>query len=417
MRRSLILGLTLTSLATPLFSQGSALVVRTTQERLARRMNDSMGDGTDVPALQEGEVWEVLLDDGGRAVVRAAQAEGHLLELRARPAALMELFADEVRRSQRMADGMATLALGRMGVQPKDAIGMARAVFAWPKQCDTFALRIDADPDDPGAGFHAQVSMTPAAESDFAGLLQKLTPAGEGAPRLTQTNATMAMRFALDFGQLSGALTAMTEFMASIGAPSAEAAEQRNAMMQRYWDALGNGFSMAMDFDSGELQFISRVADAAAMRDIIATEEFTAWTSSVATMAPGLEAEVERDALVHRDVSLLRTTLTTDDPDAMPSPMLKNGRSVSHSGLAGEFLIGTTGLAPEAITRLIDRALDGEIELRPLAENMIGEVEVRFRDLVESSGQGQVPTDSMPQTVEIKIGNPGNALLIDIRGA
>lgn len=397
----------------PLAAQGSPLIVRTNQERLAYRMVDQMGNGGDLPELGQGQSWQVALDDGGTAVATAVDGDVGMIEIEAQPAALMKIFAAQVGQAQGMAQGMASFGLGQAGIPARDAVKIVRAAFDLPMQIDRLTLKVVGDPKAPEQGMQIDVGLTPKADTWLASLVGAMQPTGKGAPAVGNPGAGLQMQVDADLGKMADVMEPFNAFMAGIGADSKEIAATREKMLADYWAALGQGMAVSWDFGGSGMEALMGVAQGDILEQLVQSEAYREWAQAMSSMAPGVEVEVTPAAMTHRGVKVLRS-VTILDEDAPPNPMMPDGEMTAYSGVAGGYLVALTGGEAGDVKALIDRAIDGKVTLEKLPANTFARAHLKLAEMMDVMTQGMVPAGEVPEEADVTIKHVNGSLQLHI---
>ena len=183
--------------------------------------------------------------------------------------------------------------------------------------------------------------------------------------------------------------------------------------MKDYWKAIGNSMAMTWDIGGSGMEMLIGVRDADGLRNVISSPAYQEWTRAMAGMAPGMDVEINPTALEHRGISVL-SSVTTLDEDAPPNPMMPDGQMTSFAGIAGDYLVSTSGGDSADIKGLIDRALDGKIMREKLPSSVFARMTMNFADFLDAASQGMAPTGDMPETVKVSISNEQGVLQLNI---
>ena len=106
------------------------------------------------------------------------------MQVEARPAQLMHLFAAETAAAKGMAQGLCAMRLARAGVSPRHAVKLMRGVLNFPEQLAFARLIVHGDLDRPDEGFDAKLWLEPRVGSWLQSLVQALEPTARDVPAI-----------------------------------------------------------------------------------------------------------------------------------------------------------------------------------------------------------------------------------------
>ena len=92
-----------------------------------------------------------------------------------------------------------------------------------------------------------------------------------------------------------------------------------------------------------------------------------------------VDTEFEAGVFKHREVSVSKTTVTSDVPNAA----MPDGEQISFSAVANDFLVSTTGVTKDETNKLIDDALDQKIKRAPLAGSSLITAHIKLMALLD----------------------------------
>ena len=245
--------LTLPVIAPPTVAQtgGSPLVIKTASKGIAYVVLDRFGAAQELPALEQGMHYELSFDDGGTLSVGTDQGLIGMMQIEARPAELMDLFAEEAAAAKGMAQGFGVMALQQAGLDTREGVKIMRGVLNFPEQIALARLIVKGDPDRPRDGIDAQLWLEPTAGSWFAGLVGALKPTSKGVPVIDDPGALMSMTMNADFAAAAEYLAPFNEIMAAVGTKSKEDARMRVELLDQYWQALDGTMAMSWNIEGG----------------------------------------------------------------------------------------------------------------------------------------------------------------------
>ena len=152
--------------ALPLPAQDPPLVVKTSSHEVAVGVLVRFGSFDFPPVLGPGEHHVMTLGEGGIKVVKS-EGDAPLLQIEARPPALMAMYSDQMAQFRGIARSAGILALGQQGIQPGSAVQIVEAIIGFPNQIEALSLTLTGDPQAPQAGYHAELTLAPSADTWF----------------------------------------------------------------------------------------------------------------------------------------------------------------------------------------------------------------------------------------------------------
>lgn len=389
-------------------AQGSALVVKTNSREVATGMAEGLEVEGELPEAKEGSHYVVTLDDGGKAKVTVATGAAGYMELAAKPGALMEIFADKIEQVRGMAQGMGTMALSQSGMKPKDAVKLIQAIFDFPKQIDSFELKMPKDPEHAKKdGMDIDMHLTAVAGTGFAEFMSALQPNGQGAPTVA-SDGLMEMAFSAEGKGLAKAcmpfLTMIAPMMAKTDAELKSMLSVSEKMMNLF-----DG-SMAIGFTGDGMQMVAGLTDSKAYTDLIATPEYKAMMKMGTPMA---EVEVTEKAFEHRSISVMKTvTKGKDGAELPPNPLFGEGPIESHAAVAENYMLVNVGGKDGAIKSLIDQAVDKKMKRTPLSNNALMTMNMNVAKFAEKMGGS--PDEEAPEKMTMSLARTQSGLGLKI---
>jgi hypothetical protein len=192
----------------------------------------------------------------------------------------------------------------------------------------------------------------------------------------------MRMSLALDLGPLRPWLTGGVGLIAALGTKNEGERLRNRAVYGKLLDFHGGAVTVVGDPFRGVLRTVARLRDADGYRALMQEDgyrEAIAWLGGLGGLA---RIEFEPNAFAHRDVGVLAQTLQSD----IALPSMPTGGKRTYTAVAGDFLLGATALGRDAMTAMIDAALDGRIGKVAAADGVLLEVEAKFGELLDKAG-------------------------------
>ena len=390
-------------------SQGAALVVKTNDREVATNMAESFEVQGEVPEAKEGSHYVLSLDDGGKAKVTVADGKSGYMEMVAKPGVLMEIFADKIEQMRGMAQGMGTVALQQTGMKTKDAVKLIQAIFDFPKQIDSFELKLAANPEHAKQdGMDLDMHMSAVAGSGFAEFMTAMQPNGQGVPQLT-SGGMMNMALSLDGKGVAKAMMPLMGFLLPMLGKTEVDMKNAATIMEKSINLIDG--AMAMEFSDDGMRMIASITDAKAYTDLMASPEYKAFTTM---SSPVGDTEVTEKAFEHRSVSVTKSVLKPKEGSELPpNPLLGEGPVETYAAVAGNYMLVSMGGAKEGgIKGLIDQALDQKLKRAPLSNNALMTMDINMTKFAEKMG-GNAGEDA-PDKLSMVLGRTPTGLSIKI---
>jgi hypothetical protein len=406
------------ALALPLAAQdaavatatGSPVVLKTSSPELANRLLQRHAK-QEPKKLESGQMLVLTLDDGGQPQVAVEQGDAGLMQLQARPARLMEVYADKINEIRGMAQGMGTFVLSQQGIQAKDAISIIHAVFDFPNQIDSATLIVTGNPEEPQEGFDGSLTLTAKPETWFGRLIDAVQPEPSGAPKLEQSGAVMSAALAVKCADHS-VFKPILDVFAGMGSKTAEEKVKHEKYVDLSFKSADGTMAFAWNPASGGMQIVSGLADPDAVRKMWDDPDYQKWSEAQARSNPMVEVEADFDAFQHRDVKVGKTLLTMEDT-GMPNPLFKDGKAETYMAIAGKYtLLSMFGSSDEAIKQMIDGALDGKIGRKALGTDVLGMMSIKAAELADQMSEGRANSEEIPENIDVTLGRSGKSLTL-----
>jgi hypothetical protein len=147
---------------------------------------------------------------------------------------------------------------------------------------------------------------------------------------------------------------------------------------------------------------------------MIASGDYARMSEGARKMSPMVEAEVEANAFTHRDVPVMKTTVTAE----IDLPTMPSGEQISYSAVAGSYMVTVTAENPEVTKQLIDAALDQKLKRAPLPGGVLMVMEFKLMDLLDKLTPGGNPfagrEQQAPQLVRLTMDTKRGTLNFDV---
>ena len=397
--------------ALPLPAQDPPLVVKTSSHEVAVGVLVRFGSFDFPPVLGPGEHHVMTLGEGGIKVV-TSEGDAPLLQIEARPPALMAMYSDQMAQFRGVARSAGILALGQQGIQPGFAVQIIETIIGFPNQIEALSLTLTGDPQAPQAGYHAELTLAPGADTWFASLVDALAPASAGAPVLVNPNAMVQ-------GTVAMALKTqepLAPFMTLIEAMTRKSGEDKQSymeMVQKSFDNMTGVGALTWDLESG-MRIISGLKDPAAMKEILHDPGYMELVNLGLWGTPGVEIDHQIDLFEHRGVQVHKATIEMPAAMGIPNPLMPEGKVESHFAIAGNYSLDTSFGASDAdIRQLIDLVLDRKIKPAPLPGDVLGTVSIQLAEYVKLMGAAMPPVD-IPDIVRIDLAKADGQLVVRV---
>lgn len=391
-------------------SAASPLVITTTDPTVAMGVNRMFKGAAGMPEIGEGKALVLSLDDGGKLSSRDAAA-GDWLRIEANPAALMKVFKKEVAQGRMTAGMFGGMALAQSGLDAEAIDVILDAVFDFPNQLDALVVSI---PKSYAAGeqMDVVVDLAPKAETWFAQLVTGLKPHAKGLRNLSQSGAMMHAAFDMDFAAVSPLLMPMVELFTGFMIEDDALKAKAKTLYANYMSGYAGPMSMTFDMEDG-MRVLVEASDGDAITAAMKDPAWLEITKASADMAGGV-VDVNLDALQHRDVTVIESTVELDDPAS--NPLAKDGKMSTMVAVGGDaMLMSMMGDAKSSIKSLIDLALDAKNARKPLGKLMTMHFDVVRFGAFMASQTGQELGEEAPENIDIGLAKNDKGLHLEVK--
>ena len=357
-----------------------AIVLETSEMMIAMGLLDQFGSDDKLPDLGEKEHYVLTVMSDKTASVKKSDTKVGWVEVTLHPPALMELFKDEIDANWDMASGGAIMVMTQqMGLTTKNAAEVMKAVRGFPNQIKTITIGLSSNPQTEFKGMKAALSITPVADSWMGKLVRNLRPNSQGMPRLAGKDALIRVGTAIEPEGLNTFAKPFLELIAGIGAKNKKERERNLILYTKLANAQDGSFYAVGNPFNGGLRTAGGVRDAKGLAEMVHSPDYGKLVETTGNLSPLVETEYQPVAFKHREVSVAKTTVTTD----IDTPLQPAGDRITFTAVAGDFMISTIGLKQDETKKLIDSALDQKIKRSPLPGNSLFFMDIQLMDLLD----------------------------------
>jgi len=371
----------LTALALPLFAQdppavtappkaqGPVLVVKTARPEVADSMAMGFDHPDELPDLAADAHYVLSLGADQKLKVETGTGDVGLMEVTADPAALMEMFAEQVEGGKAMFRGTMTLALQPQGLTPKDVAAFVDGMFAFPKQIQQLSLKVVGDPEAvTETGLDITLRMDPLAGSPFAATVEALQPCSQGAPTLPGDAAAMLhMQGSIAPASLPALFEPFLALTVRMTSQGDEQAQKTKALYEKFLKLYDGGFSASFGFPFNGYMLMGML-DGEAAQKMFASEEYLAVMKAQQVANRDMKMELTPNAFEHRGAKVMKSVMTNDGE---PNPVMPDGILESYFTQIGTWFGGTLGGKDSDAKTLIDAIVDQKVKRAPLADGAV----------------------------------------------
>lgn len=382
------------------FAEGEALLVKTAEMEIAAGLAQSfaMEMPPEVPALTEGQHYVVMVSADGALTVTTASGPVGLIELTAKPAVLMELYADQLAGLRMMGSMIASQAAMQGGAdeaQVNDAIGK---IFDFPKQIETLGLAVRGDET---AGFKGALELVPVKDTGFASFVSQVKPSDLGAPVIGDGNGPVQFYAAIDKSAMQSMFTSIMEFSAAMGGENSFL-KSWEKLKDKYDGTLG--FAVHGDDKGMTMSAAIGITDADAINAMYADPSYRKDAEAMMQNAQ-VKGTWKWDAYEHRGVKVHQSVAEMADAAMMgPNPMMQDGKMTSEVAAVGEFFVMTMNGGEASTKAILDQALDGKVARKQMPANTVMALQLKLRELATTMGGAGADASDAPENVFIDIG-------------
>ncbi len=413
-------------LALPLFSQdpaakttaspaaGPVLVLKTSDAGIAHHLGAALGYRDDLPDAPVDSHYVVSLGADHTCTVKTDSGSVDLFELTADPAALMDLFADQIEARKPMVRGALTVGMQQAGMSAKDAAKLLEDVFAFPRQLQLLTLKVVGDPMAiPDTGLDVTLDVAARSGSGFASLVDKLAPCAQGAPDLRSEHALLQFQLSLAPAAMAAIFQPFRDFVVGMTNKGEEQRKRAAAMYDQWSGMYDGGVSMMLDEPFGARMLIG-VLDGDKLRQLMVSEDYLAMVREQQMPNRDLETEVTPDAFEHRGAKFVKTRVSGGDPN----PMMPDGAIETRSAVVGNTLLMAMGGGDAAAKALVDGVLDGKAKRVPLPDAAVVSLTMDVRRLLQavmaSVDMGGPAAEDVPSSLVLRVGKRGAGLQLKL---
>lgn len=395
----------------PTVAQGPALVLKTSDYTVAAQaaaMFDRIGD---LPQMPDGGHLVLSLGADKALAVTTGSGDVGLADLVADPAALMELYAEELEGVLPMARGALTMGFQQAGLQPKDAARSVANVLDFPKQLQKVVLKVTGGQSTGGIDSTFAIEGKPG--SDFEKFVGLCKPSSQGAPVLATKGAAMVMSFSLAPDALAAMFAPMRELALSMITKD-EAQRKEFGALYDQWMALYDGGACVSVGEGMRMSMLIGVLDGAKIRQMLSSEAYLAVMRDQKLPDPDMKVEVSADGFEHRGTKLGKQKLSGGEPN----PMMPDGVMESYFGAVGNYMLMAMNGSEAGAKEIVDAVLDQKVKRAPLAGDAILRLDLDLEALVQQMNAvtGQHGTvEAMPKSATLSAAAAGKGLQFTLR--
>lgn len=390
----------------PTVVQGPAFLLKTSDFMVAAQaaaMFDRIGD---LPQIPDGGHLVLSLGADKALAVTTGSGDVGLADLVADPAALMDLYAEELEGVLPMARGALTMAFQQTGAQPKDAARYVKNVLDFPKQMQRVVLKVTGGQST--GGIDSTFALEGKPGSDFEKFIGLCKPSSQGAPASAAKDASMVMSFSLAPESLAAMFAPMRDWALSMSAKD-EAQRKEFGALYDQWIGLYDGGGVMTIGDGMRMSMLIGVLDGAKVRETLTSEAYLSVMQNQKLPDPDMKVEVSPDGFEHRGTKLGKTKMSGGEPN----PMMPDGVIESYFGAVANYMVMAMNGSEAGAKELVDAVLDQKVKRAPLAGDAILRFDVDLEAFVQqmNAATGQEGTlDSMPKRATLSAAAAGKAL-------
>lgn len=416
-------------MALPLFAQAASqpaaklavagtaeplVVLKTSHPMFGPMLADGLGITDPLPDLANDGHYAFTMDAERRFAVVLGKGDVPVIEVQARPGALMEAFAEPIEGGRAYVQTALSVVLQQLGLTGKEAVLWTRAVWDFPQQVSVVTIQVTGDIEDPRlGGLDVALDLVPLEGSPFARFLTALAPCAAGVPVLPGRSLLDA-QVSLAPASLLALCEPLLEASAALAFQTPELRQQA-AKLQR--EALGHydgGMALGIGGEPLAGRLLAGLLDGAAYGKFVASEAYRALMSQQKLANRNQELQIAFGAEQHRGLAFDRAVVRGEDED---EPLV-GGLATSLMGAAGKYLVGALGGGgnlTKNTTALADAALDDRVKRAPLAEGVLLRMALDLPGLLphlEKFGLEVPPeaADEMPGELVLTLGKAKGAL-------
>lgn len=386
--------------------------LRTAHAPTAQLALDLFGVQSPLPALKPGENW--LLQVGPRGRLRAVTDTSLItaLQIAIRPVPLMESHPRAWAAAVRRVREFVGRAWNETGIESVQLLGLFDVLVDFPTQVEHVRLRVDGDLSRPLDGVEVQVWLRAVPGSWLETFIKTVQPLGLPTIYGVAPQSAVTLRVAVNLDGAEAGLAPLADLFAKMGATSTEQAERAASV---YWQAFDGSMLASWDPEAGDLISIVGLRDPAVIRDLYDHPAFHDWMKATRTTPTGFAVEFTPDALTHGGASLWKSVVRPPEgvPSTVPEGFLA-GDMVSYGGVAGNYLLGTTGIDESGVAELIDTANKQAFHRNILPTMMLALLQIDSAKLL-SAHSDKLDLARMPASVAVNLGTTGELLFLSLR--
>jgi len=351
--------------------------------------------------------------DGSTKIETKAGDIGYL-SMSVYPKAVLALYESWIDERWETIRDSAALGLTQLGMSAKQAAIMMRDARTFPEQVQAVELTVSQDPQTLLKGMRVHLKVRPTPGSWIGKVFAMMRPHPQGAPHLSNQAGMVRISAAIDTNGLSEMLSPVINILSGVGARNKAQRTSNASMFQGMLQAFDGGLFSSGDPFGGRATNIFGLRDAKAMSSILESEGFTRYSELTGQLNGIIETEVEQAVFTHRGIPVMQTTLISDYDSAATVTL---GDQISYAAVAGSLLLSAGNSKADDIKPLIDGALDQKISRKPLADNALVLVDVKFMeflDKISPVGNPLEGTGDNPQSLHISLGSAGGDLNLRI---
>jgi len=386
--------------------------LRTAHAPTAQRALDLFGSQDPLPELKEGENW--LLEVGPKGNLRARTDESLItqLQISIRPAPLMKTHPQAWAQAVRRGRELVAKAWQATGIGSVELLRVFDALVDFPEQVDHVRLRVAGNLDRLLDELDVQIWLRPLPGSWLETFVKTVEPLGVQTIYGVAPKGAVTLRVAAKLDGAEAALAPLAELFAKLGATSTQQAEQAAHV---YWQAFDGSMLASWDPETGSLVSIAGLRNPDFIRELYDHPAFHDWMKVTRSTPSGLVVEFTPDALTHGGATLWKSVVHPPEGIAskVPERFLAEDL-VSYGGVAGRYLIGTTGVDERGVAELIDAATKETFLRNIMPKMLLAHVQIAPAKLL-SAHADQLDLDRLPKSVAVNLGTTGELLFLSLR--
>lgn len=395
----------------PAAQRAPALTIKTAHAATAARVAAYFDVEQDLPTLKRGQNWSFELGDTRTLQVKVEEGMIGNLQVLLRPKKLNQIYPDAWASIGTHARETFASVMQDAGLEPPAASPIFDAWARIPEQVEQVRVRADGDLGHPLENLNVQIWVRAAPKTWLKSFIAAAKPLGLPTILRVATDSAMTMRVGIDLSDARDVLRPVTRLIASRVAASAEQAA-RSA--QVYLDNFDGSMTAAWNPRTGSMVFVAGVRESATTNKLYNHPSFTNWLESTQTTPSGFDVKFTPNAIEHRGSRIWKSVArpSAEVANRLPDRFLQS-EIVSYGGLAGDYVIGATGVEESFVKGIVDRAVGHQFKRTVMPRLTFLNAHVRLADFLEASGREM--SNRLPNTIGCGLGTSGDLLFLRVK--